>query len=182
MPDSNEIHLPDFKWAHVYAKMVGELKAQHNAGGQIEVQIPTQSSFGKIRIKRMGFIKIRKFKRFAKCKICTTFEQEIRKAVGFERKTLIAKKEEHNDWQMRERQKYYKHREKAWRDPQKYVCISIDGMDNSKTNIGTFAHEDKETAKAVKLKTHLTGVLMHGRPSSARVYTWFDRFPQGTLT
>ena len=34
-----------------------------------------------------------------------------------------------------EREKYYTHREKSCREPQKYMILILDGMDQSKTNI-----------------------------------------------
>ena len=62
-----------------------------------------------------------------------------------------------------EREKYYKHRSKAKSDPERNVCIIIDGMDQMKLMIPQLLHQMKAYSSAWKLKTHLTGVLNHGR-------------------
>ena len=61
-----------------------------------------------------------------------------------------------------ERQKYYKHVEKAKRHPSKYLSTIIDGMDQSKTNLPHFSQKAKKVAGMTILKTHLTAVLTHG--------------------
>ena len=45
----------------------------------------------------------------------------------------------------------------------KYACIIIDGMDQMKLMVSNLLHVMKVYSSAWKLKTHLTGVLNHGR-------------------
>lgn len=106
MPDCDEIHLPDYKWYHVWAKMRREMIAR----GQ---EFCSYQEFAQSRKTHRKNIKVRKLKRFAKCKVCSDFDEVIEKSTGAAREVAIARKEEHIKWQQREREKYYKHREKA---------------------------------------------------------------------
>ena len=62
-----------------------------------------------------------------------------------------------------ERQKYYKHITKARREPEKYMSVIIDGMDQQSTAVPHFVRESKSTNGAWKLLTHITGAIVHGR-------------------
>jgi hypothetical protein len=62
-----------------------------------------------------------------------------------------------------EREKYYKHRNKAKQKPNEIVCMIIDGMDQMKLMIPKLINVMKAYSSAWRLKTHLTGVLNHGR-------------------
>ena len=103
MPDVKEIHLPDYKWAWVYKRMLNELKGFGQG-------CPSSETFSKMREKDLPYIKLRKIKRFAKCLICTNLGMEADKARGPVREKLRLELQEHNDWQMRERAVYYKHK------------------------------------------------------------------------
>ena len=69
-----------------------------------------------------------------------------------------------------ERRKYYKHCRKAHQNPDKYMSIILDGMDQSKTNLPHFQQKSKQTSGNWKLKTHVTGAIVHGQG----VYGYFD--------
>ena len=74
-----------------------------------------------------------------------------------------------------ERQKYYKHTDKSRGEPQKYAKIIIDGMDQSKTNLPHFIQFIKSTQNLWKLRTHLTGALLHTKASKGKVaYGYYD--------
>ena len=77
-----------------------------------------------------------------------------------------------------ERQKYYKHVTKARRDPGKYLSIILDGMDQSKTEIPHSVYRSTLTSSMWKLRTHLVGVIAHGRG----IFGFFDlfQFPHGS--
>ena len=62
-----------------------------------------------------------------------------------------------------ERKKYYLHREKARSDPKKYLTVIIDGMDQNKTNVPALLQETKSTQNLYRVRTHLTGVIVHTR-------------------
>ena len=75
-----------------------------------------------------------------------------------------------------ERKKYSLHRQKARSNPDKYVTIIIDGMDQSKTNLPCLCKESKSSQPIQRLKTHLTGVLVHTRsPHRKLCYCFFDQ-------
>jgi hypothetical protein len=60
--------------------------------------------------------------------------------------------------------------------------MSVDGMDHSKSCLPRFSRDDKTTEHSERCACHITGVLLHGRPTSAFAYTWFDRFPASSDT
>ena len=66
--------------------------------------------------------------------------------------------------------KYYEHRRKATENPNKYMLIIIDGMDQSKTAVPHFLEQTKSTSLMYRLKMHVTGVLVH----SQHTYGFFD--------
>ena len=62
-----------------------------------------------------------------------------------------------------QRDKYAKHASKAKNQPSKYLSIILDGMDQNKTAIPHFSRHSKTTQGIWKLKTHLTGAILHGK-------------------
>ena len=75
MPDSGDIHLPDYRWQHVWAKMAASLKAH----GDVP---PTASQFLKVAKENMPEVKIVKTKRFSKCTTCDKLDTLIGKSTG----------------------------------------------------------------------------------------------------
>uniref|UniRef100_A0A8W8MH47 DUF7869 domain-containing protein n=1 Tax=Magallana gigas TaxID=29159 RepID=A0A8W8MH47_MAGGI len=72
-----------------------------------------------------------------------------------------------------ERQKYYKHQQKAKSYPNRYLSLFIiDGMDQSKTQLPHFVHAIKFTSAMWRLRVRLVGVIVHG----IGVYAFFDLF------
>ena len=62
MPDTGEIHLPDYKKKFLYDKMVGAFE-------EMEINCPSYGTFLDILKQDLPGIKVRKLKRFAKCKV-----------------------------------------------------------------------------------------------------------------
>ena len=71
-----------------------------------------------------------------------------------------------------ERKLYYRHRLKTRQNPSKYVCIVQDGMDQAKLLLPRLAVIAHAYANARQLRTHLTGILNHGRQPKG----YFDLF------
>ena len=72
-----------------------------------------------------------------------------------------------------EREKlYYHHRDKAKKYPHDYACIAKDGMDQAKLLLPHLIVMAHAYANARKFRTHLTGVLNHGRQPKG----YFDLF------
>jgi hypothetical protein len=68
-----------------------------------------------------------------------------------------------NKYSREEREVYYRHRQKAKTNPKQNVCLIIDGMDQMKLMVPKLLNVMKAYSSAWRLKTHLTGVLNHGR-------------------
>ena len=77
-----------------------------------------------------------------------------------------------------ERARYYSNRQKAIDDPDHFISIICDGMDQNKTNIPSFVRVTKSSQHLWCLRTHLTGCLIHGYGC----YGFFDflQFPHDT--
>jgi hypothetical protein len=119
MPDVYEIHLPDYKWKWVYKKMQKDFSTRVPA-----TACPSYDYFMKFRkTDACRHVKIRKLKRFAKCKECTNLELLIKKASGPQKERLRQELQDHHAWQKEERAKYYKHREKS-RFSLNSVCLN----------------------------------------------------------
>ena len=74
-----------------------------------------------------------------------------------------------------ERKKYYLHREKSRSTPEKYITIIIDGMDQNKTNIPSLLRQAKSMQNLQRLRTHLSGALVHTRsPYGKHIYAFYD--------
>ena len=74
-----------------------------------------------------------------------------------------------------ERKKYQNHREKSRAEPEKYMTIIIDGMDQAKTNIPQTKMTAKSQSGLWKLRTHVTGVLVHTKsPHGKLAYAFVD--------
>ena len=76
-----------------------------------------------------------------------------------------------------ERLKYHSHREKARSSPDKYLTMIVDGMDQAKTNLPNTKLISKSTSSLWRLRTHVTGVILHS--SRKNIYTYIDllQFP-----
>ncbi|XP_071958009.1 uncharacterized protein [Antedon mediterranea] len=158
MPTNGQIHLPSTLTKHdVYMHMKDEFELRNE-------DVCALATFYKFWCVEFKHIVIPEENRFAKCSKCTRIKFELHKTNQKQkRQILMMKREKHLRKQNIERRKYYKHMQKARQNPNKYLSIIIDGMDQSKTDLPSFACESKETSKMWKLATHVTGVLVHGR-------------------
>lgn len=80
----------------------------------------------------------------------------------------------------RERKKYQQHREKARSSPEKYATLIIDGMDQAKTNLPQTSLLSKSLSTLWKVRTHVTGVLLHTKSPYGKIaYAYVDllQFP-----
>ena len=71
--------------------------------------------------------------------------------------------------------KYYHHCEKLRSEPLKYVTIIIDGMDQNKTNVPSLPQQTKSTQNLWRVRTHLTGVLVHTKTEKGKLaFAFYD--------
>ncbi|XP_068753053.1 uncharacterized protein [Montipora capricornis] len=158
MPDSLAINLPSYlDYRILYGWMKQDLTGE---------EMICYSQFCRIMNSDFPDVSIPKVNRLTKCDICTSLKEEKQKTMD---KTLRAYYDnlykQHNDLQREEREKYYYHRGKA-RDAmssKSYMCLIIDGMDQNKLLIPSLINQAKSYGSAWRLKTHLTGVINHGR-------------------
>ena len=74
-----------------------------------------------------------------------------------------------------ERKKYHRHREKSRANPEKFMTIIIDGMDQAKTNLPNTKMIAKSTSALWRLRTHVTGVLVHTKaPCGKLAFSFVD--------
>lgn len=74
-----------------------------------------------------------------------------------------------------ERKKYHHHREKSRSYPDKFMTIIIDGMDQAKTNLPNTTLISKSTSSLWRLRTHITGALLHTKaPCGKYAYGFVD--------
>ena len=70
-----------------------------------------------------------------------------------------------------ERARYYLNHEKARQEPQKYLSIIVDGMDQNKTDLPHLTRKNKSACNMWVLRTHVTGAIVHGQRSFAFIDT-----------
>jgi hypothetical protein len=74
-----------------------------------------------------------------------------------------------------ERSKYHKHIHKARSNPEKYLTIILDGMDQQKSAVPLLAKESKSVQGLWRLRTHITGAIVHtASPHGRKVYAYVD--------
>jgi len=73
-----------------------------------------------------------------------------------------------------ERRKYHSHHQKARSCPEKCVTLILDGMDQSKTNLPNSKIIAKSTSSLWRLRTHLTGFLVHTQSPYGKLASTFD--------
>ncbi len=74
-----------------------------------------------------------------------------------------------------ERKKYQSHREKSRSCPEKSLTLIIDGMDQAKTNLPSTRLLAKSSSNLWKLRTHITGTLLHTKsPHGKLAYAFVD--------
>jgi hypothetical protein len=104
---------------------------------------------------------------FCQCVRCANYATELHKA-----KTYHAAERTKRNWQAhivlmtRARQKYYKHREKARRFPERYLSLILDGMEKRKTVYPRWPNAPTSLELLRKLPQHTYGVLAHGHQPS----------------
>lgn len=102
---------------------------------------------------------------FLNCTVCDAYDEQLRKAKTMEDRDAIKfYRSRHKQKQATQREKYYKHRNKANTMKHRYLSIIIDGMDQKKTNVPI-------TGRAVKDPSPLTqriiGAKVHGHGNYA---------------
>jgi hypothetical protein len=167
MPDSTKIQLPPTSLLEIHSHYI----ARAAANGDKYIQY---SYFTRVFGTHFTHVTIPRYKRFSKCARCLYLRIRQEGTMDAE---IIAKckqdKWDHAEKYLREKRKYYKHRQKS-RSIGKTLCVFIDAMDQSKTMLPRFTRQPGGTERLTRLKTHLVGVLAHEKDKKAAVYNCTD--------
>ncbi|XP_074659473.1 uncharacterized protein LOC141912156 [Tubulanus polymorphus] len=174
LPNQEKLHLPSCLTKGDVFRMCEEELGTDNVCSESHFYHLWRNHFENVSIPKVG--------RFSKCDKCVKVKDLLQATKNKKkRKKVLKYREKHLRQQNVERQKYYKHAEKARKNPAKYMSLIIDGMDQAKTFIPHFSTVPKSISSAWRMKTHVTGVILHGR----QVYGFFDKceYPHsGNLT
>ncbi|XP_038063298.1 uncharacterized protein LOC119733986 [Patiria miniata] len=142
---------------------------------QIEVVI-SYGHFLRIWHSALPEFVVGKVSTFTKCSICTSLKEERRMATTNTERTAVQELQDmHIKHVQLSRRHYHDSRERARLNPHLENTIIIDGMDQSKTNLPSLLVEDKSTKPKARLRTHLTGVLLHtNSPGGMESFVFVD--------
>ena len=123
------------------------------------------STFYSMWNSKFANFKLHKSSAFAKCDKCSSFATQLRGERRKEYRHKIEKeREEHLQEQMSRRQQYYSARLMSKKEPETYLCIIHDKMDQSKTWLPKLVPIPKYLSSiGHNLPVALTGMLTHGR-------------------
>ncbi|KXJ26083.1 hypothetical protein AC249_AIPGENE6470 [Exaiptasia diaphana] len=172
MPDVNKKEPPSsYTILKVYQLYLEELKPGSVPLSRIQFRRMWKKSFSEVIIPKTN--------RFTKCGVCVLLHDQIKSSKTKESKLeWLNDLSEHLELQSGERQKYQYHQNKAEKNPEKYLSVIIDGMDQSKTHLPHWHQISKlEGEYAEFMKTHVTGILSHGA-NMAMCFIDFLRWPQ----
>lgn len=175
MPDNNEYHLPFYKKNEVYDEFKSDFKFLYPSR-----PIPSYPYFVTVWNDHCSFIKVRKFRRFAKCTTCEDLRTAIKQAIREKRSTkeLVEQKRAHLSFIARERLEYKKKRDMSKQESSRYLSLIIDGADQSAFGLPHFTVKTKsQTGHAIKVR--LIGILEHAVQNKLILLTMTDDFESG---
>ncbi|XP_070534107.1 uncharacterized protein [Ptychodera flava] len=167
MPHKEEIHLPScYRKKSLYERMAREFRER----GKSENDIICYDYFIRLwKIHLPEFI-ISKESEFVKCRDCTELEEMRAKATtDHGRQRVDSLLRAHLGKVEMERKRFHYNRERAEREPEEILTIIIDGMDQNKTNLPHLHKEDKSTSNLFRLRTHITGAIVHTGVTGGKV-------------
>lgn len=78
--------------------------------------------------------------------------------------------QKHREQQSKEREKLAKHRKKCFSNPDKYIGIVIDGMDQKKTRLPHWPRPPKSVEESCLVQMHVVGCLVFNGILHSRVF------------
>jgi hypothetical protein len=169
MPHPDEVHLPCGTMLRLHKRYnTFCISTGIQSSSYQYFRITANADFGK-------YVKIRQLKVFSKCETCDKYATNKEKANDVETaKEWGMKLEKHNDWQHRERQKYYRHRYKSI----KYLSLIMDAMDQQKTEVLRLKRYTQASAKQEKVQVSVVGVISHGHAPHVQAYLLAGDYPK----
>jgi hypothetical protein len=137
--------------------------------GEASIGLPT---FHRLWKREFTYVHIPKSSRFSKCNICWEYKNYRQSAPDEATKERISRAYQlHLDMSLEERMEYSRGRMAAINEPDQYLSLIIDGMDQNTTWVPKF----KQSVKGIEshnIKMHLCGVLVHG--IGLYCHVWID--------
>lgn len=176
MPHTSVQMLPPGTWSQILELLNADMESdiRQDPDGSLAPGTPpiTLSFFTRVVHQHFPLVKLpERYDMFQKCSDCTHFKyQKMRTRDGDTLAGLQREQQWHLSKVMKERAKYWKHRRKARTNPGRYISLIIDGMDQHKTRLPRMVLKPKSMASLKAMKTHVTGVLLHGHNPRASVF------------
>jgi hypothetical protein len=128
--------------------------------------------------KHFPHVYVGKYSCFATCDICAQYKRALLEKNSLsERMALRDEQRLHIEFIRAERAVYHKLRFMSRMEPERVLVMIIDGMDQKKTNLPWVWPIDKALASLQRIKTHVTGVIMHGHTPSCLLFVDFLDVP-----
>eukprot|EP00058_Branchiostoma_floridae_P005491 XP_002590979.1 hypothetical protein BRAFLDRAFT_69470 [Branchiostoma floridae] len=178
MPHKEEIWLPyNTRKVDIYNKYAEECE------DRLEPYCCPQS-FNNMWKTFYPHVAIKKCSLFTKCTICVRLGRDLAKERDpVKRRKIKMERQEHDARQMAERLAYYQRREAARQEPDKYLSIIIDGMDQAKTYLPHFVGDkSKDLSTADQMKVHVSGIISHGHGLRSTYVDFFEYSHDSNLT
>ena len=141
-------------------KLLGQVDARTKVSG-----IAILATFNKVWRNDTELNKLmpRSWMPFAKCDICVAHRTRLATSqTEAERDSLMREIENHVNMVRAEKGLYYDNRDRARRDPRKFMSVIIDGADSTLHELPHFREISKLSSQVPKVKMHVYGALVHG--------------------
>jgi hypothetical protein len=200
---AGEVRISYAKRVDIKNEMLADFSARPDAAAVFVKKVHT-TYFNTIWREEFPNVHVSKYSKNKKCTRCAEFYASLEKTKNWnERVELKAARRKHieevhlhklrtvrahtsyilytHHTQVRiERRHYHNNRDLASAQPDKYVSVIIDGMDQSKTAVPKMKRVTDDDGNGKQLKVHVTGVLVHGQAVPAHVFTSTSEWPSDT--
>ena len=160
MPDECDVTVLPYHHAKaIWEEYSDDLSSQNGIFGEPLKLKRFYTIFNKVCVKNK-FRLLRSTGTHVICTVCDAYHSRLRKVKSLEEREQLKKmRRNHLDKQTLQREKYYKHKGKAVANPNKYMSIIFDGMDQKKTHLPVWSRYTKDESP---LEQRLIGVKVHG--------------------
>ena len=156
-PDTGQLHLPPMDKKDIYTEMTSSLPDKHVG----------PSSFYNIWNTEYPNVKIPPTQRLGKCKPCEDFHKQICATRDPDiRRRIKAQRRKHIEEVISDRRVYHAWRKRCEDNPDKYLCIILDGMDQSKTDLPSFGTGESPQ----QMTCRVIGALAHSATKDAYAF------------
>lgn len=133
----------------------------------LEEKCVSPSWFNQIWHDDFPDVVIPKKQRLGKCEKCEDYHEQIVSATDpNERESIKRKRVKHIKFVRKERLVYHRWRKRCMENPEKYICIILDGMDQNKTNIPFFNTGESPDGITVRI----IGAIVHSVQKQVYAY------------